>query len=672
MTFDICFAAYNSEKWLKGCLEALSRLDYDKKQVCLYFADGASCDHTLVELERLKAEYKDVFGAFEILPQKANRGFGTASNRAAEAGSGEIVFYLNLDTKIFPDALRILEKEIRSSPSEWGAFELRQFPYEHPKYYNPVTMETSWASGAALAVRRTVLEQVGGFDESIFMYGEDVELSWRIRLGGYKIKYVPAACTWHYSYQSPNEVKPVQVVGSLASNLLLRYKYGTEEDIREWRRLMAENQTVCANGKLAAQLDLQTEKIEKNRSAYRSFYKEKVQKAGFAPNFFGFDYEFARSGAFYSNCIPQQKPAFTVIVRTYKRPQILALTLQSLRNQTYQNFKVVVVEDGENPQSEAAVQNAAQWLDIAYLPVHAQAGRCRAGNLGLRAVTTEYACFLDDDDYFFAEHFEVMANLIGQNPACGLFIAGAVEGSCKNAASTEFTFVRKRNNSHKELKKVNFFIDNPIPIQAAVFRTELARECGGLDETLDALEDWDFWMRMLCRADFAFTDKATSIYKVPAEKDTAGARDEYISKYRARVFEKMADYRCEIPAQDMLRLFWSPERQKEAEKQKKFEAELRDTAGQICRSRSWRMTAPLRILPAALCMLTGGLSAALKRLHEGALRLQAWAGPRTVDAEHAEIGQVHMFVQLSRRSLCWKVAQKLAGRRVHEQMGEEK
>ena len=123
MTFDFCFATYNSSKWLDGCVKALANLDYDKKQVSLYFADNASQDDTVAHLEKLKEKYGSLFGAFEILPQSENKGFGTASNAAARAGHGDYVFFFNVDTEIFPDALTKLEAEIKVSSSEWGAFE---------------------------------------------------------------------------------------------------------------------------------------------------------------------------------------------------------------------------------------------------------------------------------------------------------------------------------------------------------------------------------------------------------------------------------------------------------------------------------------------------------------------------------------------------------------------
>ncbi len=110
----------------------------------------------------------------------------------------------------------------------YGSF--RQFPYEHPKFYDILTGYTSWSSGAAFAIRRPIYEELGGFDNKIFMYAEDVDLSWRIRAKGYKLKYCPKVTIMHYAYASAGEVKPTQYLNSVINNLLLRYRYLSFKD----------------------------------------------------------------------------------------------------------------------------------------------------------------------------------------------------------------------------------------------------------------------------------------------------------------------------------------------------------------------------------------------------------------------------------------------------------
>ena len=72
-----------------------------------------------------------------------------------------------------------------------------EFPVEHPKPYDPYTLTTPWAAGACLLISKCVFEELGGFDETFFMYCEDVDLSWRCRASGIAVKTCPTALFLH-------------------------------------------------------------------------------------------------------------------------------------------------------------------------------------------------------------------------------------------------------------------------------------------------------------------------------------------------------------------------------------------------------------------------------------------------------------------------------------------
>ncbi|MGH8980887.1 MAG: glycosyltransferase family 2 protein, partial [Acidimicrobiales bacterium] len=79
-----------------------------------------------------------------------------------------------------------------------GVVEARQLPLEHPKAHDPVTGDTSWASGSCFLVRREVLEATGGFDTDLFfLHGDDVDFSWRARLAGWRVVHRPSARVFH-------------------------------------------------------------------------------------------------------------------------------------------------------------------------------------------------------------------------------------------------------------------------------------------------------------------------------------------------------------------------------------------------------------------------------------------------------------------------------------------
>ena len=213
--FDIVYVSYNSKKWLHGLFSSWRHVDYDLKQVNIYIVDNHSDDEARAELFATKEKYGPLFAGFEILLQEENYGFGKANNIGFSKGKSEIVCFLNIDTEMFPDTLTKLDQEIRNADEKDGLWEFRQFPYEHPKVYDVLTGETSWSSGAAFAVRRDLFSRVHGFDEKIFMYAEDVDLSWRIKAEGFRLIYCPRVRIKHYAYQNAGEVKPVQYINSI-------------------------------------------------------------------------------------------------------------------------------------------------------------------------------------------------------------------------------------------------------------------------------------------------------------------------------------------------------------------------------------------------------------------------------------------------------------------------
>ena len=153
MNLDIVIVTYNSSKWLKECIESIeAQKNINLKNINLYFIDNKSKDDTIQKLKEYKE--KSNLGSFHIIENTKNSGFGQANNIAFEQGNSEYVFFLNHDTKLDENSLEIMKDVIEKSEKEFAMWEFRQKPYEHPKYYNPINGETSWASGACFIIKR--------------------------------------------------------------------------------------------------------------------------------------------------------------------------------------------------------------------------------------------------------------------------------------------------------------------------------------------------------------------------------------------------------------------------------------------------------------------------------------------------------------------------------------
>jgi N-acetylglucosaminyl-diphospho-decaprenol L-rhamnosyltransferase len=98
-------------------------------------------------------------------------------------------------------------------------------------YSPPDPVRRDWVSGAALVVRRTVFEQVGGFDERYFMYFEDVDLCARIRREGYEVHYIAGVSVEHLGGGSQAGGKAVVVEKEFRkSQILCYFRYSSAVD----------------------------------------------------------------------------------------------------------------------------------------------------------------------------------------------------------------------------------------------------------------------------------------------------------------------------------------------------------------------------------------------------------------------------------------------------------
>ena len=128
-----------------------------------------------------------------------NKGFGGGHNELMKQ-----VFLDGVDAYIAvnPDGFfhpRCVEAffDLSINHDHRALIEARQFPSEQPKAYDPMTFETEWCAGACLWISKPVYEATWGFDEGIFMYCEDVDISWRAQEAGLKTLLCPKAWFYH-------------------------------------------------------------------------------------------------------------------------------------------------------------------------------------------------------------------------------------------------------------------------------------------------------------------------------------------------------------------------------------------------------------------------------------------------------------------------------------------
>jgi len=166
----------------------------------------------------------------------ANRGFGATHNLGmhdAFSAGADGYLCLNPDAVLHPRCLR--ELWTTATLPDTGLVDARTFPEEHAKPYDPETGDTPWCTGTALLVRPAAFAATGGFDEGLFMYGEDVDLSWRVRAAGLGVRTAPGALVHHWVEHRPlTRERELRVLRSAA---YLGRKWGDDRFAEQYERL---------------------------------------------------------------------------------------------------------------------------------------------------------------------------------------------------------------------------------------------------------------------------------------------------------------------------------------------------------------------------------------------------------------------------------------------------
>jgi GT2 family glycosyltransferase len=210
---SIIIPHYNGAHHLITCFNALRAQTYPYLEIIL--ADNGSTDDSVALTQRDFPEVK-------ILEFGRNLGLTGAINRGIEQAQGQVIVPLNNDTEVAPGWAQALVDALQAHPEAGivackmllfdrrdtlhsagdgfgvdgipinrGVWQKDEGQFDHAGY-------VFGGCGGAVAYRREMLEDIGLFDEELFMYLEDVDLNWRAQLAGYRTVFAPQAIVYHH------------------------------------------------------------------------------------------------------------------------------------------------------------------------------------------------------------------------------------------------------------------------------------------------------------------------------------------------------------------------------------------------------------------------------------------------------------------------------------------
>jgi len=255
---SINIVSYNTKDITIQCLRSIERsirinwfTQHPANDIEIVIIDNASTDHSIEAIEALQ---KDFIIPIKLIKNTENIGFGKGHNKAAQLSIGEYLLLLNTDTILLKDALYTFVKDFLShNPSDLAQYShivknlsygnkvhfagpkllnenLSPQPSCGPYYSIPVIFgalflrgdhwgltrlspntptKVDWVSGAAIICKKDYFQELGGFDENIFMYMEEIELLHRASQKGMQIWLFPASQIIHLGSASSNKTYPI-------------------------------------------------------------------------------------------------------------------------------------------------------------------------------------------------------------------------------------------------------------------------------------------------------------------------------------------------------------------------------------------------------------------------------------------------------------------------------
>ncbi len=260
-----------------------------------------------------------------------------------------------------------------------------------------------------------------------------------------------------------------------------------------------------------------------------------------------------------------------IVVRTRQRPEFLRRALADIAAQTWSRFLVVVVNDGGDPAEVDRVVADAGLPNVTVRHLAAgEGGRCVAANLGVRDSAAEYVVLHDDDDRWHPEFLSRTVAWLDAHPS-----------DAAVAVPTEIVYEERREGVWTEVGRAPFWagmqrisltemlsVNRAVPI-SVLYRRAVHDEIGWYDESLEAVEDWDLYLRILRSAQIGFLPgeplafwtqrpdatglDANSMFALTAEHaaDDARVRDRALADWVGREGAGLPLYLASLHAESM-------------------------------------------------------------------------------------------------------------------------
>ena len=239
----------------------------------------------------------------------------------------------------------------------------------------------------------------------------------------------------------------------------------------------------------------------------------------------------------------------SIIIPTYNYAQYICEAIESVLNQTYKDFEIIVVDDGSTDNTKEVIKPYLNKIKYIY---QQNSGPSAARNRGIKEAKGEYIAFLDADDIWLAQKLELQIKFMEKEKEVGLIFSDMIlfneKGIIKNSFLKEKLFFNKLSikplsftekviydNVFNALLQENF-----IPTNTVIVKKECFNKVGFFDKTLFSVEDRDMWLRIGLFYDIGFINSPLVLTRF--HETNISANQELALKSRLKVMKKFLNY----------------------------------------------------------------------------------------------------------------------------------
>ena len=232
-----------------------------------------------------------------------------------------------------------------------------------------------------------------------------------------------------------------------------------------------------------------------------------------------------------SSCVVDS-PKVSVIVPTYNRADRLERALNSIVSQTYQDFELIVVDDGSTDKTSQLMKS---FPKAQYFYIKKNSGVSKARNVGLAFAKGELICFLDSDDLWKEKKIQIQSLWLENNKDSQICYTDEIW--VRNGVRVNPMNRHRKYSGDIFRHCLGLCIVSPSSV---MIRAKLFDEIGNFDESLPACEDYDLWLRIASKYAFHFI-KEPLIIKYGGHSDQLSRKYWGMDRFRVVALKKLLD-----------------------------------------------------------------------------------------------------------------------------------